>query len=61
MVNYSTPDDFQDLKKQKAPIKSVSPNQQLPSEFTMKVIFGYSAALQVFKSKEIGKIEIMRN
>lgn len=60
-MNYFTPDDFQDLKKQKLPkTKSVQLNCR-PSDFTMKIIFGYSAALQILKSKEIGKIEILNN
>lgn len=61
MTNYFTPDDFQDLKKQKIPKTNLEQFSCNPSDFTMKVIFGYSAALQVLKSKRIGKIEILNN
>jgi len=61
MTNYFTPDDFQDLKKQKVPKTNLEQFSARPSGFTMKIIFGYSAALQILKSKDIGKIEILNN
>lgn len=61
MTNYFTPNEHQYLKKQKAPIRSLKKHNCMPSNFTMKVIFGYNDALQVLKSKEIGRIEILNN
>jgi len=61
MTNYFTPDDFQDLKKQKIPKTNSELLKYSPSDFTMKIIFGYSAALQILKSNKIGKIEIVNN
>jgi len=61
MTNYFTPEDFQDLKKQKIPKTNSELLNYSPSDFTMKIIIGYSAALQILKSNEIGKIEIVNN
>lgn len=60
MTNYFTLNEHQYLKNQKAPKRSQSLLNSTPTEFSLKVIIGYSAALQIFKSK-IGDIEILNN
>lgn len=61
MTNFFTPNDFQDLKKQKTPQKVSSVSKLKPSAYSMKVILGYNAALQVLKSKSHGNIGILIN
>ena len=60
MTNFFTPNEFQDLKKQKAPKQSTLSDMK-PSVFTLNVIMGYSAALQVLKSKKFGDLGILNN
>jgi len=60
MTNYFTPNEHQYLKKQKAPRQSQLQVKCAPTEFSLRVIIGYSAALQIFKSK-IGNFEILNN
>jgi hypothetical protein len=61
MINYFTPDDFQSLKKEKLPKNNLKQFGHTPSELSMKVIIGYSAAYQILKSKQLGDIEILNN
>lgn len=61
MTNFFTPNEFQDLKKQKTPHKVASVSGLKPSVLTMKVILGYNAALEVLKSKNYGNIGILIN
>ncbi len=61
MTNYFTPNEHQDLKNQKTQKRSLKQYNCSPSGFTMKVIFGYNAALQVIETKVVGKIEILNN
>lgn len=60
MTNFFTPNEFQDLKKEKSPKTKVLSGMK-PSVFTMNFIFGYNAALQVLKSKKYGDVGILIN
>mgnify|MGYP006935330992 CR=1 FL=1 len=61
MTNFFTPDEFQEIKNEKTSLLSVKQKQYMPSTYSMKVILGYSAALKVIKTKEIGEFEILIN
>ena len=61
MTNLSTPNEFQDLKKQEAlKVKSLK-HDFLPSKLTMSIIMGYGSALEVISTRALGKIAILKN
>ena len=61
MTNYSTPKQFQNLNTQKLPTSQKGICNLMPSEFTMSFVLGYSAALEIYETKTIGKTEILNN
>lgn len=54
MAHTSTPSPLHTRKHKNLQIT-------LPSRYTMKVVLGYSAALRMLKSKDIGDIECILN
>ncbi len=61
MTNFFTPTEHQDLKQQKLPTTQKGICTLSPSKFTMSFVLGYSAALEIYDTKLIGKIEILSN
>jgi len=61
MTNYFTPKEHQNLKTQKLPKRNPEQFNCMPSNFSMSVIIGYDAALQIINSKHLGKFEILKN
>lgn|GEM_PF-4477787 len=54
MTHTSTPSPLHTGKRK-------SLNVSLPSRYSMKIVLGYSAALRVVKSHELGDIELILN
>jgi len=61
MQNIITPSEFQELiKNKKIPDYLLKPEAN-PSKMTLSLIMGYSAALNVLKTKNAGKISLLLN
>ncbi len=61
MQNVITPSEFQELIKNKKFAAYLSKTEFIPSKMTLSFIMGYSAALNILKTKNAGKISLLLN
>jgi hypothetical protein len=61
MQNIITPSEFQELIKNKKISDYLSKTEHSPAKITLSLIMGYSAALNVIKTKNAGKISLLLN
>jgi|GEM_PF-3244487 hypothetical protein len=61
MIKYFTPKESKDSPKIQKITSSKKRNGISPSELTMSMIFGYSAALKVIKTNTLGNLDILLN
>ncbi|NOY49212.1 MAG: hypothetical protein GXO88_01385 [Chlorobi bacterium] len=61
MTNFFTLTEHQDLKKQKSALSKKMIFTAMPSVYSMKVIFGYGAAIKIHNSRRFGEISYLIN
>ena len=61
MMKSFTPKKAQDYPKRKEIKKAPAVTGCRPSPLALQIVFGYAAALTVFKTKSLGKLSILLN
>jgi len=61
MISQFTPEDSQDFLKDKKIITTSLQYAPKPSALTLRFVYGYSAALTILKTINIGNVKIMLN
>jgi hypothetical protein len=61
MMNYFTPEETQDYPQKKKVKKAPAITGCKPSPIAQQFVFGYAAALTIFKTKCLGNLTILAN